>query len=60
MWPDPKVLLAALHLIMIIYIMMMVAAANLGGLRGPVPPFQFFCLYVTATINSMKISFNDV
>ena len=32
-----------------------------GGGKGPVPPpSNFFYLYVTATINSKKISFNDV
>ena len=31
----------------------------LGGPRGPVPSSKTFYLYVTATINSMKISFND-
>ena len=30
------------------------------GPRGPVPPLQIFFTYNTATINSMKISFNDV
>ena len=36
------------------------SGADLGGSRGPVPPSKLFYLYVTATINSMKISFNDV
>ena len=35
-----------------------------GGFRGrprePVPPFKNFYLYVTATINNMNITFNDV
>ena len=29
-------------------------------LGGPVPPSKIFYLYVTATIYSMKLSFNDV
>ena len=35
--------------------------ADLGGSNGAsVPPSKIFYLYVTATINSMKISLNDV
>ena len=34
--------------------------ANLGGQGGQCPPSEFFYLYVTATINSMKILFSDV
>ena len=36
------------------------SGTGLGGPRGPVPPFKIFYLYVTATIYSMKILFNDV
>ena len=36
------------------------SGADLGGPRGPLPPFKIFYLYVTATMNSMKITFNDV
>ena len=39
----------------------MSTGANLGGAKGAsAPPSKFFYLYVTATINSIKISFNDV
>ena len=31
-----------------------------GGVKGASAPFRNFYLYVTATINSMTISFNDV
>ena len=30
------------------------------GPRGPVPPSNFVYLYVTATLNNVKISFNDL
>ena len=37
------------------------AGADLGGAKGAsAPPSKIFYLYVTATVNSMKISFNDV
>ena len=42
------------------YMFLVLAGTDLGGSRGPVPPLKTFYLYVTATINSMKISFNDV
>ena len=37
-----------------------ISGADLGGAKGAMPPFKTFYLYVTTTINSMKISFNDV
>ena len=44
-----------------IYSLDVLMAINAGVyLGGPVPPFKFFYLYVTATISSMKISFNGV
>ena len=42
--------------------MIQVAGEDLEGAKGASapPPSNIFYLYVTATINSMKISFNDV
>ena len=42
------------------YLAFYLARGGFGGAGGPVPPFKIFYLHVTATINSMKISFNDV
>ena len=36
------------------------SGADLGGQGASAPLSKFFYLYVTATINCMKISFNDV
>ena len=40
--------------------MVMEFRADLGEGKAASAPLQVFYLYVTATINSMKITFNDV